>query len=435
MRYIESDELELKREYTDDIKKSVAAFANTNGGRILVGVSDDGKVLGLADGDDTLLAVVSSCRNSIKPDITMYIKAAKENIDGKEIVAIDVSKGAAYPYYIAEKGLKLGGVFVRVGSSTVAASDAHIRNMIKEADGDSYCNVRCLETDLTFEAANGAFKNNNLPFGEAQKVTLGVMNKEKQYTNLGLLLSDQCRHTIKLAVFEGTTKTVFRDRKEFGGSIFKQFEDAYSYIMILNKVHAEIVGAKRIDYYDYPPTALREALLNALVHRDYSFSGGVFVNIYDDRLEVLSLGGLVRGLDVEAIRQGFSQSRNERLANVFYKLGMVEAYGTGIPRIMELYGDNAKKPEIAVTPGSFLIEFPNRNYEGNGKKEKEYAVSREAVGVVYAYITRKGSATRQEIIEATGIKPTQAFLALSDLEAQAKIKATKIGKKKVYLAI
>ncbi|MDR3264204.1 MAG: putative DNA binding domain-containing protein [Clostridiales bacterium] len=433
MRFFENETTELKSIYTDDIKKTAVAFANTDGGRIYIGVGDDGEVIGIADCDDLILRIVNSCRNAIKPDITMFIKAGKETIDGKDIVAVDVSKGTALPYYIGERGLKPGGVYVRVGSSTVAATDVHIRNMIKEADGDGYCNVRCLETDLTFFAAESEFAKEGLKFGDAQKVSLGIMNADKQYTNLALLLSEQCKHTIKLAVFEGTTKTVFRDRKEFEGSLFKQLDDVYSYLMILNKVHAVINGIKRTDNYDYPPVALREALLNALIHRDYSFSGSIFVNIYDDRLEILSLGGLVKHLDIEAIKQGFSQSRNERLANIFYKLGKVEAYGTGIPRIMDLYGEYAKNPEFAITPSSFAIIFPNANYGDNGRKVgSNKKVSSEDGERVLDFVRRRGTAVRQDIIDALGFKSTHAYNILSALETQGKIKVTRKGKAKEY---
>jgi ATP-dependent DNA helicase RecG len=379
-----------------------------------------------------MLRITNSARSSIKPDITPFIKVGEETIDGKQIVTVDVSRGTTLPYYLAEKGLKPSGVFVRVGSSSEPAADSHIRAMIKESDGESYCLVRCLRSDLTFASSEKAFEKADLKFGEPQKSTLGLITADGQYTNLALLLSDECEHTIKAAVFEGTTKTVFRDRKEFSGSVFKQFEDTFSYIMLINKVHAEIVGVKRIDHYDYPPVALREALLNAIVHRDYSFSGSIFVNVYDDKLEILSLGGLVKGLDMDAIKRGFSQSRNDKLANIFYKLGMVEAYGTGIPRIMDLYADSAAKPLIEVTDNTFKITFPNANFGGAKKKTTERAYINGEADPIRRYLKEHGQATRQELIDSLGLKPTTAFNILTALEAQGELTVSKSGRNKVY---
>jgi ATP-dependent DNA helicase RecG len=439
MEYIESETLKLEQDFNEDINKTIIAFANTNGGRILVGIGSDGKVLGILDCKDTLLKIRHSCRGSIKPNISMHIKVAPDKIDDKDIICIDVSKGSRGPFYLANMGLRPGGVFVRVDNNTVAVSEPHIRALIEEASGKNYCFNITLETDLTFNVASEVFKKNNLVFDDSQKIALNIMNNQKQYSNLGLLVSDQCHHTIKCVLFQGTSKLIMRDRKEFGGSIFKQLEDAFSYVMFFNKLHAEIVGSYRVDKYDYPPLALKEALLNALTHCDYSFNGSIFINIYDDRLEILSFGGLTDGLDIKSIQKGFSQSSNPSLANIFTKLNMVEGCGTGIQRIMKLYEDNYKKPRIRITSNSFLIEFPNCNYREEGiqrkRSVKEYSVSSKILDSVLAFIMQNNSATRKQIVESTDLKPTQVFVALSSLENLGKIKTSKNGNVKIYSAL
>ena len=200
---------EFKREYTDEIKKTVIAFANTRGGEVLIGVEDNGTVIGVPDVDETMLKVTNALRDSIKPDITMFLLCEKRELNGKDVVAVSVQKGTACPYYLAAKGLRPEGVFIRQGASTVPATGSAILKMIKETDGDDYEVARSLNQELTFQDAERFFKGENVLLGQEQKRTLGLVSEDGIFTNLGLLLSDQCMHTAKLAVFQGSSKTVF----------------------------------------------------------------------------------------------------------------------------------------------------------------------------------------------------------------------------------
>ncbi len=161
-----------------------------------------------------------------------------------------------------------------------------------------------------------------------------LIDQDNLYTNLGLLLSDQCVHTIKAAVFQGKDQTIFKDRREFSGSLKKQMNEVYDFIDFRNQTRATIEKLRRIDVRDYPEIAVRESLLNLLVHRDYSFSASAFIRIYEDRIEFVSIGGLMPGIELEDIMEGISVCRNQDLANVFYRLHLIEAYGTGMEKIM-----------------------------------------------------------------------------------------------------
>ncbi len=257
----ESSVLELKREITDDIKKEIIAFANAEGGTILVGVDDDG----------------------------------------------------------------------------------------------SYEGLRSLNQGLTFDYCTNEFRKRNIVFEEAQMKSMGLIRSgDNMYSNTGMLFSDQAVHTIKAAVFQGETKAIFRDRREFHGSILKQLDEVYQYIDMYNRTHAEIKGLYREDRRDYPEVALREVLLNTIIHREYALSGSTLISIYDDRIEFVSLGGLVSGISLEDIKYGISITRNEKIANVFYRLELVEAYGSGIGRVF----DSRSKEDYW-------------NGEGTGKNQKE----------------------------------------------------------------
>src|SRR5699024_837751 len=194
MIFQESETVELKSIVVDDIKKEIIAFANCDGNNLYIGVQDDGTVIGVDETDGAALQVSNMVRDAIKPDLTMFLHYQTLNEDGKQIVAIDVQQGTERPYYIAKKGLRPEGVFVRQGYSSVPATNTAIRRMIKETDGDHFEDMRSLEQDLTFEAARKEFSEGNIPFGEPQMKTLGIMTNDGVYTNLGLLLSDQCVH-------------------------------------------------------------------------------------------------------------------------------------------------------------------------------------------------------------------------------------------------
>lgn len=216
----ESISTELKRQVTDDIKKEIIAFANTNGGEIYVGIDNDGEVIGIENIDMQTTKITNMIRDAIRPDITMFIDYSEELIDGKSVLKIIISSGNRKPYYIQNRGLKPSGVYVRQGLSAVPASEDSIKKMIKEADGDSYENGRSINQSLTFNSLKNVFNKRQMKIEEINMVNLGLLTEnERLYTNLGLLLSDQALHTVKVAAFQGCDKSIFRDRREFSGSL------------------------------------------------------------------------------------------------------------------------------------------------------------------------------------------------------------------------
>ena len=169
---------------------------------------------------------------------------------------------------------------------------------------------------------------------------------------------------IRCAVYGGGTKRTFKTRKEFSGSLLRQVDETYDFLTLNNGLRSGYDGLRRIDYADYPDAALREALLNAVVHRDYDYSGSIIINVYENRMEFISLGGLVKGLTLADIKGGASQPRNMIIANVFYRLELIESYGTGIQKIMESYAGSGMEPVFAPAPASFVVTLPNRNAVG-----------------------------------------------------------------------
>lgn len=428
MLYQESETIELKTVVVDDIKKEIIAFANCDGGKLYIGVQDDGTVVGLNDPDGVALQISNMVRDAIKPDVTMFLHYETLEDDGKKVVVVDVQRGTDRPYYIAKKGMRPEGVYVRQGYSSVPATDTAIRRMIKETDGDRFEAMRSLNQELTFKTTKKEFQLREVEFGPQQMRTLRLIDNDGLYTNLALLLSDQGIHTIKVAVFQGTDQTIFKDRREFTGSLMQQMNEVYDFIDFRNQTRATIKRLHRIDVRDYPEIAVREALLNLLVHRDYSFSASALISIYTNRIEFVSIGGLMPGIDLEDIMVGISVCRNQDLANVFYRLQLIEAYGTGMGKIMKAYEGMEEKPTIETTKNAFKIILPNINakYETNGVSvpEVEPVASPEIeVGKtlseneekILEYARQNDSITRNEVMELLDVSASTALRLIRKL--------------------
>lgn len=434
MQY-ESERIEYKKLMVDDIYKEVIAFANTDGGIIYIGIDDQGNLTGIDNVDETYTRLTNGIRDAIHPDVTMFVRyVLQEN----KVIRIEVGEGSSKPYYLKAKGMKPNGVYVRQGASSVQASPEQIRQMIKESDGDIFEDGRCLEQELTFEAAKEAFHRYGVEFSAEKYRALGITANDI-YTNLALLLSDQCHHTTKIAVFKDEFCTEFRDSKEFSGSVFKQFENTVNYLALCNKTVSTIKGVIRTDLQDYPEEAIREALLNALVHRDYSFSGSIIINVNDSKMEFISLGGLLPGLSPEDIRIGVSQPRNKKLAEVFHRLRLIESYGTGIRRIFKLYENCPVQPIIEVSTNAFKLVLPNMNTCASAADSivdstttKQLPTITPQMKTVLDYLNENGKMTDEELQKLLNIKTTRSYQITRKMQEMGLIEILGRGAEKKY---
>jgi len=433
MQY-ESERIEYKSQMSDSIYKEIIAFANTDGGVIYVGIDDQGNVIGIDQVDEIYTRLTNGIRDAIQPDVTMFVHYILQD---NKVIRIEVSEGSYKPYYLKSKGLKPAGVYVRQGASSVQASPDQIRQMIKESDGDIFEEMRTIQQHLTFDETAIAFARYHVDFSEDKYIALGLRSLyDDQYTNLALLLSDQCRHTVKAAVFSDSDNTVFKDAKEFSGSIFKQLDDTYSYLCLCNRVAARFEGLERIEEPDYPAEGLREALLNALVHRDYSYSGSIIININDSCMEFISIGGLPPGLSVDDIRNGISQPRNRRLAEIFHRLKLIESYGTGIRRIYHLYQNCSAQPYITVTPNTFKLVLPNMNTAPKTKTITHETITEPSITpqmkVVLDYLAEYNEISDEELRELLHVKKTRAYLLTRQMNENGLIEIIGRGAVKKY---
>ena len=326
--------------------KTVVAFSNSAGGKLVVGVSDGGDVAGVDDARRIADAAANAIDDLCEPQVTPRIRV--EELDGRDVVVIEVQPGTATPYHL--KGRELSdGTFVRVGATTRPAGEATLRELALRGSSQSYDEQPCLDAAFDEEAAQGLCDEMNRRRNDADRggeVTVrnlenwGLVKRvggERVPTRALLLLtSNPYRFArIQCGQFKGTTRTVFLDRREYDGPLYEQVDAAEDFVLRNIRLGARIEGLYREDYYELPPEAIREAIVNAVVHRDLQANSCVQVALYDDRLEVTSPGPLFGGITIEQALDGATALRNPKVAEAFMQMDMFESWGTGLRRIRD----------------------------------------------------------------------------------------------------
>ena len=429
--YKEDEYTELKSILTKEIKKEIVAFANSGGGKIYIGIDDYGNVLGLDSIKSDVESLSGMIKDGIKSDLTLYTNIKQEKINNKDIIILEILDAPNKPYYLADKGLKSSGVYLRSGNASVPTSDEVIKKLIIDSQNMPFEEMISKYQNLHFEYLTLLFKNKNIDINDTILKTLNIINLDNKYTNLGLLLSDECPYSIKCAIFEGNNDIKFKDRKEFTGSLLKQVNDVNDYLNIYNRISSDIKGLERIDTRDYPEYALRESILNAVIHRDYNYSGSILVSLYDNHFEITSLGGLVKGLKIDDLYSGVSQTRNKNLVNVFFRLNYVESFGTGIKRIVQSYEGFSQKPIILSTENTFKVTLYNVNYKENENSKLPSNLSQEEKIIEYLRINNK--INRIIVEKLLDISSTRAKSIIKNMINNNIIKTIGSGKNTYYV--
>ncbi|MDR1034291.1 MAG: putative DNA binding domain-containing protein [Bifidobacteriaceae bacterium] len=440
---LENEQIEFKREFNQGALKAVVAFANSLDGTLYIGVNDDATVWGVKDVREALPQITNSLRDNIEPDVMRFVHVKTVEVQHKQVIEITVQKGTEPPYHLKAKGPTTKGVYVRQGASSVNASTSAILSMINKSKADSFEDKVSINQELTFIKAKEIFRLKSLPFNKNSMVTLGLLNDDGLYTNLAFILSDQFDVPVKVSRHSDVTKTAFLDREEYSGSIFEQEYDIYHYLEMLSIMPSEFEGLDRIEYFSYPKSALREALMNLLVHRDYSKSTPSIIYVHADRIEFVSIGGLISNASYEMIKRGISFPRNKKLSNIFYRLGFVEAYGTGIPRIMEAYKDSPVQPEIFADESAFRLTLPDLEYAKNAihsdKKQEQKAIPVIPYGamsredwLIYAVLNGNISLSKKELVTITELSDDIVRRSLEKLMLLKLVEKVGAGPKTMY---
>ncbi len=429
--YTEDEYTELKSVLTKEIKKEIVAFANSGGGKIYIGIDDNGNIIGLDNIKEDVESLSSMIQDGIKSNLTLYTNIKQEKINEKDIIILEILDAPNKPYYLADKGLKSSGVYLRSGNTSVPASDEVIKKLIVDSQNIPFEEITSKNQNLHFNYMNKIFTPKNINIDNNTLKTLNIINLDNKYTNLGLLISDECPFSTKCAIFEGNNDIKFKDRKEFTGSLLKQVNEVSEYLNIYNRISGEIKGLERIDIRDYPEYALRESILNAIINRDYNYSGSILISLYDNHIEITSLGGLIKGLKIDDLYQGISQTRNKNLANIFFELNYVENCGTGIKRIMQSYEHSEKKPIILSTENVFKVTLYNVNYKEDNTPKLPPTISKEEN--IIEYLKKNQKITRVITEKLLNISSTRAKTIISNMVQNNLIKQIGNGKNTFYV--
>ena len=359
--YHEDERTELKRELINDIKCEIVAFLNSDGGTIYVGVDDDGKVIGFDDykiKDEMDLKIGNWMQDSFYPKPFGLIQYAfnKDNV-----LVISVCKGTRKPYFLKDKGPKPSGVFIRVGRSKRKATNEEILRMIMESHNYSYEDDVSNEQELTFKEFERTLDENGIKPTSRMMNSLGLKNKHGLYTNLGYIMSDQSNIVVKLAEYDDNMN--FKIKKSFGGSLVTILKNVEEQAERLNDLKIIIEGNtfKRIETKSYPGASIREMIMNAICHADYFIHSNIKIEFFPDEVKITSPGGIFNA-SLEDIMNGVQTYRNPKLVHIFDKLGMIENFGTGIPRTIYSYRDYDIQPEFKITNNFFVVTLPNINF-------------------------------------------------------------------------
>ena len=347
-------------EKQNKLKAEIVAFLNSEGGEIHLGVDDEGVI------DETLTnlkkqyweEVLSNWLvNAFTPDVTNLVFIYPNELPFR----IKIEEGPDKPYFYRNgDGFNSKGVYVRVGTTKRLASFDEIQRMIRQHKSNDFESISIIQDNLTFKYIENRFEEKGIIF---DKFALSLINKDGKYNNAALLFSDQNPTISKFAVFQGENVNVFLDKKEFSGSILKQVDEILYFCYLSNKKRITISGKpEREEYFDIPPRALREAIVNCYCHRDYTLSGDIKIEFYDDRVQIYSPGSLPDGLTLENIKMGMVAKRNKIVVNTLDKIDIIENYASGVRRIFQDYADFKKQPNYYISNNGIIVTLYNRNY-------------------------------------------------------------------------
>lgn len=476
----ESKNIEFKVQRPDkSIKymKTVVAFANGKGGQIVFGIDDKTReVVGVPEDkvfqeiDAITNAISDSCEPTIIPDVYL------QNINDKPVIVAEIRAGRQKPYYIKADGLE-NGVYIRVSGTTRPADRDMSRELYYECDARSFDLVIRRDVEVTDEDIKNlceqmkevaiANSKSNLQRSSVKDVTKNVLlswgilkkdENEKIYpTNAYVYLTGQggLRSMIQCAVFKGTTRTVFLDRRNYEGPLWEQVDEAVQFVLRNIRMGCRLEGIYRQDIYELPPDSIRELIVNAVMNCSYIQASNIQVAIYDDRLEITSPGGLLPGVTIDLMKEGFSKIRNRSLANAFVYMNLVEAWGSGIPKLMQAMQEyGLREPEFIDMEVAFRINLYRDQNEtdyhfdmnGIGKNADKMPESADKVPEsadkvlinvqeknIYDYIQKNNSITTAQAAECAGVKQRRAREILSKMVKKGLLKKCGASRSTVYL--
>ena len=409
----ETNRIEYKRELTPelDIEKEIVAFLNyKEGGFIYIGIDKDGSTVGVTDVDDCMLRLKDRIKHNISPSAMGLFDIAEEQKDGCSIIKVTVASGIEKPYFKTKYGMAPRGVYMRVGTSAEPMPQEQIDRLFAMRTRNSIGRIVSNRQDLSFEQLRIYYDERGKRLNDNFKRTLELLTEDGKYNYVAYLLADENGNSVKVAKYSSFDRCDLVENNEYGYcSLIKATKSVLAKLDIENKVAATITPVERVETPLWDKIALREAVINAIVHNDYSFEVPPKFEIFPDRLDITSAGRLPESLSKEEFFNGISIPRNKELMRVYRDIELVESLGSGIPRILRAYGEDSFK----FTDNFIRITFPISSHDhasGHASGHaSDHASDHASAQVKKLLSVLSGEKGRSELQELLSIKNRDYF--------------------------
>ena len=400
---IESNRVKFKRELNDSLEKEVVGFLNySEGGEIYIGIADDGTVIGIENADDLQKRIVDRIKNNIFPSTMGLFDVITTDIDGQDIIKIIISSGPDKPYYIKKYGMSPNGCLLRVGTTVQQMTMEMIDSLYSRRIRNSLGKLVSPRQDLTFKQLKIYYEENGYDLNDKFLSNLELYTEDSKLNYAAYLLADENGISMKVAKYSGTDKVDLIENAEFGYcSLIKATENILSRLDIENITKTEITSSLRKEKRLVDSTALKEAVVNAIIHNDYSNGIPPVFEIFYDRFVITSSGGLPQEMNQEEFFEGISAPRNKELMRVFKDVKLVEQLGSGIQRILKSYDKSIFRFSTNFLKVSFPIDNVGDNV-GENVGEKPLKLNNTQKRII-ELIQIKGDITQIEIGEKLNI--------------------------------
>lgn len=345
MSNTETNRIENKEQLNEDFEQEVIAFLNyKEGGIIYVGVRKDGQVVGIEDVDLTQLQIKDRIKNNIQPSTLGLFDVIVETIDDKDVIKVVISSGTEKPYYLRKKGRTPEGCYIRVGSSKERMTERMIDDMYARRIKNTLKEIDSPRQNLTFNQLKIYYEEHGLKLNDNFLQNLDLLTSEGKYNYNAFLLADENTVSIKLVRYLGTNKLELLENLEFGNRcLITATQRILDRLDVENTTYAKIEYFGRKEQEKIDSKALKEAVINAIVHNDYSYGNSPIIELYSDRVEITSAGGLPQELSQEEFLEGVTAPRNKELIRVFKDVDLIENIGSGVLRILDAYDKSCFK--------------------------------------------------------------------------------------------
>ena len=438
---IEDSRTEFKVKLVDDLEESVIAFLNKDGGDIYIGIDDNGNVVGLKNNMDLLQRKVKDkIISSVEPSVLGLFDLEILEKDDKKYLKITIAKGYDTPYHIKGMGMTPDSCFIRVGSSNERMDEHLINKMFRERTKDSLKNIVSPRQDLTFTDLKIYYAEKGFDVGDNFEKQLDFFTKDGKYNYVAYLLADSNRVSIKVAKYAGDDVDELMENYEFGDcSLIKATYRVLEKFRTENKVYAKITYPERIEQPMYDYTAVREAVINAIVHNDWATEYPPKFEFFSDRLEISSFGGIQSEFTEEEFLQGYSAPKNPELMRVFRDLELVEHLGTGIRRILKRYDKSIYHfyphfIRVSIKYNQNEFEYDNKINTNDSKLDYSKSELNNIQKGIIGLMLDRPKITQEEMSNLLGVTPRTIrnhIKYLIDNDYIERVGANKNGKWKV----